>query len=74
MQFIFILKKHDCTVAHDPHFFANLMSILPLLHFFPNSEDEILKMVREVSDDKKNDSLEFNEFLKVREVIMTSLL
>ena len=30
------------------------------------SEDEILKMVREVSDDKKNDSLEFNEFVKVR--------
>ena len=37
---------------------------------FPNSEDEILKMVREVSDDKKNDSLEFNEFLKVRVIIM----
>jgi len=29
------------------------------------TEDEILKMVREVSDDKKNDSLEFNEFLKM---------
>ena len=26
-------------------------------------------MVREVSDDKKNDSLEFNEFLKVGEII-----
>ena len=73
-HFLLFVTKHDCTVAHDPHFFANLMSILPLLHFFPNSEDEILKMVREVSDDKKNDSLEFNEFLKVREVVMTSLL
>jgi len=29
------------------------------------AEDEILKMVREVSDDKKNDSLEFNEFVKM---------
>ena len=38
-----------------------------MTHFSPNSEDEILKMVREVSDDKKNDSLEFNEFLKVCE-------
>ena len=25
-----------------------------------------MEMVREVSDDKKNDSLEFNEFIKVR--------
>ena len=33
---------------------------------FSHSEEEILEMVREVSDDKKNDSLEFNEFLKVR--------
>ena len=33
---------------------------------FSHSEEEILEMVREVSDDKKNDSLEFNEFIKVR--------
>lgn len=26
-------------------------------------------MVREVSDDKKNDSLEFNEFVKVRQTV-----
>ena len=36
------------------------------LNHFSHSEEEILEMVREVSDDKKNDSLEFNEFLKVR--------
>ena len=40
-----------------------------VIALFINSEDEILKMVREVSDDKKNDSLEFNEFLKVIEII-----
>ena len=36
------------------------------LNHFSHSEEEILEMVREVSDDKKNDSLEFNEFIKVR--------
>ena len=29
------------------------------------AEQEILDQVREVSDDSKNDSLEFNEFLKM---------
>jgi len=29
------------------------------------TEDEVLVMVREVSEDTKNDSLEFNEFLKL---------
>ena len=29
------------------------------------SDEEILKQVKEVSDDPKNNSLEFNEFLKM---------
>ena len=45
-----------------------LFSLSHNLRVFCHSEDEILEMVREVSDDKKNDSLEFNEFLKVEEI------
>lgn len=42
------------------------MIIFTAPNHFSHSEEEILEMVREVSDDKKNDSLEFNEFIKVR--------
>ena len=42
------------------------MIIFTAPNHFSHSEEEILEMVREVSDDKKNDSLEFNEFLKAR--------
>ena len=48
-------------------FFSTIQEYF-VIALFIVSEDEILKMVREVSDDKKNDSLEFNEFLKVEEI------
>ena len=36
------------------------------------SDEEILKQVKEVSDDPKNNSLEFNEFLKMVALDMKS--
>ena len=60
MHFFSLLRKIYKTL------FCNIYGHFAFDTLFPNSEDEILKMVREVSDDKKNDSLEFNEFLKVK--------
>ena len=33
--------------------------------FYHSAEEDVLNQVKEVSDDSKNNSLEFNEFLKM---------